>query len=60
MTCMSQVRLTGVYEELGSVNLEPLPLSLLLSHPVIQEIVSSCTTYKAVVSHSLLLKITLP
>lgn len=45
---LSKVRLTGVYEELGSVNLEPLPLSLLLSHPVIQEIVSSCTTYKAV------------
>jgi len=46
--------LAGVYEELGSTNLEPLSLSLLLSHSVLHEVVSSCTTYKAVVSCSLL------
>jgi len=49
---MLQVRLTGVFEELGSTNLDPLPLSLLLSHPVLQEVISMCTTYKAVVSCS--------
>jgi len=47
-----QTRLAGVYEELGSANLDALPLSLLLSHPVLQEVVSACTTYKAVVSYS--------
>jgi len=40
----------GIFEELGGTNLDPLPLSLLLSHPAMQEIISSCTTYKAVVS----------
>jgi len=47
-----QTRLAGVYEELGSANLDALPLSLLLSHPVLQEVISACTTYKAVVSYS--------
>ena len=47
-----QTRLAGVYEELGSANLDALPLSLLLSHPVLQEVISACTTYKAIVSYS--------
>lgn len=50
----SKVRLAGVYEELGSANLEAVPLTLLLSHPVLQEVISACTTYKAVDVRSML------
>ena len=45
-----QIRLAGVFEELGSASLGPLSLSVLLSHPVLQDVISACTTYKAVVS----------
>jgi hypothetical protein len=45
----SRDRLAGIYEELGgSEDLRPLPLSLLLEHTVIQDVVSACTTYKAI------------
>ena len=47
-----------MYEELGSANLSAVSLSLLLSHPVLQEVIAACTTYKAVVSHSLFLTTT--
>lgn len=49
-----QERLIGVYQELGSNDLQPLPLALLLEHPVIQEAISQCTVHKVVVSGLLL------
>ena len=47
---MFQERLAGVYQELGSENLEPVLFATLVEHPIIQDIVSSLHTYKATVS----------
>ena len=47
---MLQERLAGVYQELGSENLEPVLFATLVEHPIIQDIVSSLHTYKATVS----------
>ena len=47
---MCQERLAGVYQELGSENLEPVLFATLVEHPIIQDIVSSLHTYKATVS----------
>ena len=52
---MFQERLAGVYQELGSENLEPVLFSSLVEHPIIQDIVSSLHTYKATVSGLLFL-----
>ena len=46
-----QERLAGVYQELGSETLESIPFTVLIEHPVIQDIVSSLNTYKALVSY---------
>ena len=47
---MFQERLAGVYQELGSENLEPVLFATLVEHPIIQDIVSSLHTYKATAS----------
>ncbi len=44
-----QERLAGVYQELGSDNLEPVLFSVLVEHPIIQDVISTCSTYKSVV-----------
>ena len=47
---MLQERLAGVYQELGSENSEPVLFSSLIEHPIVQDIVASLHTYKAIVS----------
>ncbi|KAK2168514.1 hypothetical protein LSH36_16g05047 [Paralvinella palmiformis] len=42
----SKERLSGIYQELGGEDLEPLPYSKLIEHPVLQDIVSMCNTYR--------------
>ena len=45
-----QERLAGVYQELGSEECEPVLFSVLIEHPIIQDIVSTLSTYKSIVS----------
>ena len=49
MLLLLQERLAGVYQELGATNLEPLPFSILMEHPIIQDIVEHCSAFKATV-----------
>lgn len=39
-----------MYQELGSDNVEPLPFKVLVEHPLIQDVMAACQTYKALVS----------
>src|SRR6218665_2017576 len=51
-----QDRLANIFMELGAENgHQPLPLTVLLEHPVIQDLVYGCTAYKAIVSSTILL-----
>lgn len=50
----SRERLAGIYQELVSDNLEPIPFTMLVEHPVFQDVVSMCATFKAVDLKSLL------
>ena len=50
---MLQERLAGVYQELGSENSEPVLFSSLINHPIVQDIVPSLHTYKAIVSRNM-------
>lgn len=45
-----QEKLAGVYQELGSEETESLPWKILVEHPLIQDIVQACHTFKSVVS----------
>lgn len=45
-----QEKLLSVYQELGSDNVEPLPFKVLVEHPLIQDVMAACQTYKALVS----------
>lgn len=38
-----------MYQELGSDNVEPLPFKVLVEHPLIQDVMAACQTYKALV-----------
>lgn len=44
-----QEKLTSVYQELGSDNAEPVPFKVLMEHPLIQDIVNACSTFKTLV-----------
>eukprot|EP00105_Crassostrea_gigas_P002319 XP_011414807.1 PREDICTED: sperm flagellar protein 2 isoform X4 [Crassostrea gigas] len=43
----SREKLSSVYQELGSDNVEPLPFKVLVEHPLIQDVMAACQTYKA-------------
>ena len=45
-----QERLASVYQELGDESLSPVPFKILIEHPLIQDIIQACTSYKALVS----------
>ncbi|XP_063404210.1 sperm flagellar protein 2-like isoform X1 [Mytilus trossulus] len=44
----SREKLAGVYQELGSEETESLPWKILVEHPLIQDIVQACHTFKSV------------
>nr|XP_022317151.1 sperm flagellar protein 2-like isoform X9 [Crassostrea virginica] len=43
----SKEKLASVYQELGSEDLEPLPFKVLVEHPLIQDVMAACQTFKA-------------
>ncbi|XP_062579929.1 sperm flagellar protein 2-like isoform X2 [Saccostrea cucullata] len=43
----SKEKLSSVYQELGSDNLEPLPYKVLVEHPLIQDVMAACQTFKS-------------
>ena len=45
-----QEKLASVYQELGSEDLEPLPFKVLVEHPLIQDVMAACQTFKALVN----------
>lgn len=48
-----QERLAGVYQELGAEGADVIKFSVLMEHPIMQDIVNSLNTYKALVGCSL-------
>ncbi|XP_069125844.1 sperm flagellar protein 2-like isoform X2 [Argopecten irradians] len=42
----SREKLTTVYQELGSDDAEPVQFKVLMEHPLIQDIVNACSTFK--------------
>lgn len=50
----SREKLAGVYQELGGEGTESLPWKILIEHPLIQDIVQACHTFKAVDVKSIL------
>ncbi|PVD23583.1 hypothetical protein C0Q70_16855 [Pomacea canaliculata] len=45
----SRERLVSVYEDLGFEDLKPAPYRVLIEHPIIQDVVVACNTFKALV-----------
>ena len=45
-----QERLEGIFNELGSDSVTPVAFTLLIEHPIVQDIIAACNIYKAVVS----------
>lgn len=45
-----QERLASVYQELGDESLSQVPFKVLIEQPLIQDIIQTCKTYKALVS----------
>ncbi|XP_048761563.2 sperm flagellar protein 2-like isoform X3 [Ostrea edulis] len=43
----SMEKLSSVYQELGSENLEPLCYKVLVEHPLIQDVMTACQTFKS-------------
>ncbi|XP_061182644.1 sperm flagellar protein 2-like [Saccostrea echinata] len=43
----SKEKLSSVYQELGSDNLEPLPYKVLVVHLLIQDVMAACQTFKS-------------
>lgn len=44
-----QERLSVVYRELGDEEVEPVHYKILIEHPLIQDIVTACKTFKLLV-----------
>ena len=49
-----QERLAGVYQDLGSEAADSVLFTVLIEHPVVQDIVATLNTYKSVVSYDLI------
>ena len=47
---LPQDKLAAVYAELGDASLKPVPYRVLIEHPLIQDLVVACKTFKALVS----------
>ncbi|XP_052777050.1 sperm flagellar protein 2-like isoform X2 [Mya arenaria] len=43
----SRERLASVYQELGNDNLESVPFKVLVEHPLIQDVINACKTFKS-------------
>ncbi|XP_060552949.1 sperm flagellar protein 2-like isoform X2 [Ruditapes philippinarum] len=50
----SREKLASVYQELGDDNLSPVPFKVLVEHPLIQDVIQACKTFKALDLKSIL------